>query len=96
MSLTVAVNKPATMSSIFESDYQHASNAVDNVTVCPTGLSTAHTQREFRPWIKIDLQAIYDVNSVVVYNRQDDFGKCIYICRYSVPLRCSVNIGLHL
>ena len=81
MSLTVAVNKPATMSSIYESDYQHASNAVDNVTMCPTGLSTAHTLREFRPWIKIDPQAIYDVNSVVIYNRQDQHGKCIHIYR---------------
>ena len=78
--MIVAVNKPATMSSIFRPDYQHASNAVDNITVCPTGYSTAHTDWEFRPWIKIDLQAIYDVNSVVIYNRQDKLGKCIHIC----------------
>ena len=77
--LVVAVNKPATLSSIYNPDYQQASNAVDNVTVCPTGLSTAHSKSEFRPWIKIDLLDIYDLNSVVIYNRQDDFGKCIYI-----------------
>ena len=75
MALVVAVNKPATMSSIYNPDYQHASNAVDNVTVCPTGLDTAHSRSEFRPWIKIDLLDIYDLNSVVIYNRQDYFGK---------------------
>ena len=78
--MIVAVNKPATMSSIFRPDYQYASNAVDNATVCPNGFSTAHTDWEFRPWIKIDLQAIYDVHSVVIYNRQDGDGKCIHIC----------------
>ncbi|XP_078309412.1 fucolectin-like [Crassostrea virginica] len=70
----VAVKKPATMSSVRKPGYHHASNAVDNVTVCPTGLSTAHTDHEFSPWIKIDLLDIYDLNSVVIYNRQDDFG----------------------
>ena len=42
MALVVAVNKPATMSSIYNPDFQQASNAVDNVTVCPTGLFTTH------------------------------------------------------
>mgnify|MGYP003691340471 CR=1 FL=1 len=75
MALLVAVKKPATMSSVRKPDYHRASNAVDNVTVCPTGLSTAHTDHEFSPWIKIDLLDIYDLNSVVIYNRQDYFGK---------------------
>lgn len=53
------------------------SNAVDNVTVCPTGLYTAHTGLAFRPCIKIDLQSTYDVIRVVDYNRQDGDGMLI-------------------
>ena len=79
MALLVAVNKPATMSSIYNPDYHQPSNAVDNVTVCPDGLFTAHSLSDFRPWIKIDLLDIYDLNSVVIYNRQDVLGKFIDI-----------------
>ena len=77
--MVVAVNKPATMSSVYKPYYQQASNAVNNVTVCPNGFSIAQTVYEFRPWIKIDLLHIYDLNSVVIYNRQDMYGKYIYI-----------------
>ncbi|XP_062596257.1 uncharacterized protein LOC134257681 [Saccostrea cucullata] len=73
-STNVAVNKPANMSSAFKPAYQRASNAVDNITVCPNGLSTAHTDFENRPWIKIDLQNTFDVAKVLVYNRQDLHG----------------------
>ena len=76
MSVVVAVHKPVTMSSQLDSRY-NASYAVDNVTVCPTQHNIAHTKNQFRPWIKIDLQGIYNVHSVVIYNRQDGFGKCI-------------------
>ncbi|XP_062593657.1 fucolectin-7-like [Saccostrea cucullata] len=62
------------MISIYNPSYQHASNAVDDVTVCTDGLSTAHTKREFSPWIKIDLQDVFDVAEVLAYNRQDAFG----------------------
>lgn len=74
MALVVAVNKPATMSSLYEPDFHQPSYAVDNVTVCSDGLFLAHSLSDFRPWIKIDLQDIYDINSVVIYNRQDAFG----------------------
>lgn len=72
---TVAVDKQATMISAYNPDYHFASKAVDNVTVCPIGLSLAHTGREFRPWIKIDLQSTYDARRVLIYNRQDRHGK---------------------
>lgn len=42
---TVAVDTPATMISAYNPDYHFASKAVDNVTVCPIGLSLAHTGR---------------------------------------------------
>lgn len=62
------------MVSVYTKNERPGSNAVDNVTVCPTGLYTAHTGRAFRPWIKIDLQSTYDVVRVLVYNRQDGNG----------------------
>ena len=79
MALVVAVNKPATISSLYEPDFHQPSYAVDNVTVCSDGLFLAHSLSDFRPWIKIDLQDIYDINSVVIYNRQDVLGKYIDI-----------------
>ncbi|XP_078340347.1 fucolectin-like [Crassostrea virginica] len=79
------------MSSIYNPDYQHAYNAVDNVTVCPTGLSTAHSRSEFRPWIKIDLLDIYDLNSVVIYNRQDNFGKRLHDLQISTGIDGTEN-----
>ena len=96
MSVVVAVNKPVTMSSDLDSPY-NASYAVDNVTVCPTHHNIAHTKNQFRPWIKIDLQGIYNVQSVVIYNRQDGYGKCINTLSHrSESLRCSNEIGLRL
>lgn len=65
------------MVSVYTQDNRLGSNAVDNVTVCPTGMYTAHTGLAFRPWIKIDLQSTYNVVRVVVYNRQDGHGMLI-------------------
>lgn len=75
---TVAVSKPATLSSIYRPAYQNASNAVDNVINCPSGIVTAHTQEEFQPWLKIDLQALYDIKQVTIFNRQDNYGRYTY------------------
>lgn len=75
---TVAVSKPAILSTIFYPAYQKASNAVDNVINCTSGLLTAHSQEEFEPWLKIELQAKYDVKKVTIFNRQDSYGKVIY------------------
>ncbi|XP_061186213.1 uncharacterized protein LOC133194228 [Saccostrea echinata] len=74
----VAVNKPATIISVFKPDYQFASNAVDNVTVCPNGLSNAHTRFEFNPWVEIDLQNTFDVLKVLIFNRQDQSGNRLH------------------
>lgn len=67
------------MVSVYTQDNRLGPNAVDNVTVCPTGMYTAHTGLAFRPWIKIhvDLKSTYDVVRVVVYNRQDEHGMLI-------------------
>nr|XP_034332172.1 fucolectin-like [Crassostrea gigas] len=60
------------LSSIYHNDT--VSNAVDNVIECTNHLLTAHTLDELQPWLKIDLQAIYDVKKVIIYNRQDCCG----------------------
>lgn len=81
---TVAVSKPTILSTIFYPT-QKASNAVDNVINCTSGLLTAHSQEEFEPWLKIELQAKYDVKKVTIFNRQDSYGKVIY--KLFVPFR---------
>uniref|UniRef100_K1PLX8 Fucolectin n=1 Tax=Magallana gigas TaxID=29159 RepID=K1PLX8_MAGGI len=85
--VNVAVSKPATLSSIYRPAYQNASNAVDNVINCPSGLVTAHTQEEFQPWLKIDLQALYDIKQVTIFNRQDNYGFRLHDVQ--------VNVGNH-
>ena len=83
------------MSSSHTPEYHKASNAVDGVTVCLSGHSLAHTLAEYRPWIKIDLQATYDVYSVVIYNREDCCGKCMqfFIYQYFCAVFESVFIA---
>jgi hypothetical protein len=71
---TVAVNKPASMSSAFNPAYHRASNAVDDNTTCSDGFTNAHTAKEFNPWIQIDMQNTVDIAKVLVYNRQDQSG----------------------
>nr|XP_034331619.1 fucolectin-like [Crassostrea gigas] len=71
--MNIAVSKPAILSTIFYPT-QKASNAVDNVINCTSGLLTAHSQEEFEPWLRIDLQAKYDVIKVTIFNRQDSYG----------------------
>lgn len=67
------------MSSVFNpTETNHREfNAVNNVTICPGGIYTAHSNSDHRPWIKIDLQSIYDVQRVVIFNRQDRFGRSV-------------------
>lgn len=67
------------MSSKFPSTNYEAFNAVDNVLKCIAGPYYAHTSLDFQPWIKIDLQAIYDVNKITIYNRQDCCGKYLKV-----------------
>lgn len=70
--LAVAVGMNGSLSSIYGKTT--ITNAVDNVIECTNHLLTAHTLDELQPWLKIDLQAIYDVKKVIIYNRQDCCG----------------------
>lgn len=67
------------MSSVFNpTETNHREfNAVNNVTICSGGTYTAHSRSEHRPWIRIDLQSEYDVQRVVIFNRQDRFGRFV-------------------
>nr|XP_022301001.1 uncharacterized protein LOC111109209 [Crassostrea virginica] len=85
----IAVNKPATISSIYNRDHQHASYAVDNVTICLTGLFNAHTKSDFRPWIKLDLQDIY--HKIVIFNRQDGYGSRLHDLQVNVGVNGTDN-----
>ena len=38
------------------------------------GSSCTHTNAEPNPWWAVDLQQSYDIDSVVIYNRQDCCG----------------------
>uniref|UniRef100_A0A8W8J7F7 Fucolectin tachylectin-4 pentraxin-1 domain-containing protein n=1 Tax=Magallana gigas TaxID=29159 RepID=A0A8W8J7F7_MAGGI len=76
--MNIAVSQPATLSSTYSASNYKASNANDNVLKCSSGLSTACSQLESQPWLKIDLQAIYDVNKVTIYNRQDCCGERLH------------------
>ena len=72
----VAVNKPVTISSIYQPAFK-PSHAVDDITVCSKWDLHIKSNLQFRPWIKIDFQGIYNVHSVVIYNTQNGQGKCI-------------------
>ncbi|XP_056001691.1 fucolectin-4-like [Ostrea edulis] len=72
------------MSSAFNSIYHRASNAVDDVTRCSNGRSTAHTDREFNPWIQIDMLNIFDIAKVLIFNRQDMGGERLHDLLISV------------
>lgn len=84
------------MISAFNPDYHFASNAVDGITVCPNGLYTIHTDVEFMPCIKIDLQNIADVIRVIVFNRQDNngiFQNCTRSIKKDVNLINSIYVN---
>lgn len=57
--------KPVTMSS--QMDGYPASQATDDAV----GVLGAHTNRENRPWLTVDLQGVYSIKQVIVYNRTD-------------------------
>jgi hypothetical protein len=71
----IALRKPASQSSIYDGPVStpmgahvrgHANNGVH------TGSFGFHTQREERPWWRVDLLDQYVVHEVHIYNREDD------------------------
>ena len=92
LTFVVAVNKPVTISSIYQPAFK-PSHAVDDITVCSKWDLHIKSNLQFRPWIKIDFQGIYNVHSVVIYNTQSGNGKCIIFTSFE-SLRCSIDICL--
>ena len=68
--------KDVTMSSLWNLPIYHAgSYAVDGqVLNRPGAVACATTQSEVKPWLSIDLGNTYDIDRVVMYNRQDELG----------------------
>ena len=67
------------MSSLWNHPIYHAgSYAVDGqVLNIPGAEKCAHTENEVKPWLSIDLGNTYDIDRVVIYNRQDAVGKIL-------------------
>jgi hypothetical protein len=65
-----ALNKPATMSSMYDSFAADESPgmAVDDIT---SGTNFFHTDIEFGAWWEVDLVDVVHVKQIVLYNRQD-------------------------
>lgn len=65
--INLALNKPACQSSFSHwSKLLESSCAVNGVK---TGEYGFHTEKEYRPWFQIDLEEIYSLSSVEIYNR---------------------------
>ena len=77
--INVAMSKNVTMSSLWNHPIYHAgSYAVDGqVLNIPGAEKCAHTENEVKPWLSIDLGNTYDIDRVVIYNRQDAVGKIL-------------------
>ncbi|XP_078341796.1 uncharacterized protein LOC144627806 [Crassostrea virginica] len=84
--VNIAVNKPVTISSIYQPAFK-PSHAVDDITVCSNWDLHIKSNLQFRPWIKIDFQGIYNVHSVVIYNTQSGNGGTLR--------NLQVNIGIN-
>ena len=74
--INVAMSKDTTMSSLWNHPIYHASSfAVDGQVLNNPGADKcATTQPEVKPWLSIDLGNTYDIDRVVIYNRQDTLG----------------------
>jgi hypothetical protein len=67
--LNVALNKKATQSSI--SEYSTANDANGAINGVKTGKFGFHTDFEFSPWWMVDLDGVFEVSEVHLYNRLD-------------------------
>ena len=70
------MSKDVTMSSLWNLPIYHAGSfAVDGQVLNRQGADRcATTDWEAKPWLSIDLGNTYDIDRVVIYNRQDELG----------------------
>ena len=70
--LNIALNKPATQSSAPYGSLGRATTVVDgNVSGVWSHQSVSHTYNESNPWWRVDLESIYEINKIEVFNRTD-------------------------
>jgi hypothetical protein len=65
----VALNKPAQQSSICK--YSKPNDSQGAVSGIRSGRYNFHTDREVNPWWQVDLEQIYIVSEIIIYNRLD-------------------------
>jgi len=70
------MSKDVTMSSLWNLQIHYGGSfAVDGTVLNRSGADNcATTQPEVKPWLSIDLGKTYDIDRVVIYNRQDELG----------------------
>lgn len=68
----VAFNKPTTQSSV--SRWSEASESSKAVNGNKTGGFAFHTDLEENPWWTVDLEEVYPIDTIVIYNRDDEFS----------------------
>jgi hypothetical protein len=67
----IALHKPVTMSGVHPASSAAPGGLTDGVTTgAPYG---AHTTVSDSPWVEVDLQAVYALDRVAIYNRGDGF-----------------------
>ncbi|WAR06181.1 CADN-like protein, partial [Mya arenaria] len=69
----IAIGKPASQSSNYEKDKWFAPVGVDGTAGTQSIRSDTcfHTLKNYQPWWRVDLQADFTINTVVLYNRLD-------------------------
>ena len=75
--VNVALGKPATQSSIYpHSCYPTAAKAVDGNTngIFYPNCSVTHTNSDPQAWWQVDLQAVYPLDTITLWNRTDCCG----------------------
>ncbi|XP_062603287.1 fucolectin-like [Saccostrea cucullata] len=82
--------KTASLSSVFGEVGNYAlfkaSNAIDGTTKCGKGINItiACSKQQIDPWLKISLMNTSNVESVLIYNRQDCCGERLHDVRVDV------------
>jgi hypothetical protein len=66
--VNIALHKPVSVSSVHPSATSPPSGLTDGET---SGSYGVHTNKEDSPWVQVDLQDVYRLNKVKIYNRGD-------------------------
>ncbi len=64
----IALHRPVSLSSVFPGAAVVPQNLTDGVT---SGAYAVHTNREDNAWVQVDLQDVYRISKVKIYNRGD-------------------------